>query len=210
MLNKRENTSMAPREDEWKSEPTRLDISVERPKTDNGQDSQDIDFSITKLDGKTYDRNETIANSVRTLCKCYFEEFNLDLELLEHLQKSFKCFINDTQCVVCKRYFRGNHKLNQRLIRSNCESILLKQGPNAALPDHCLPNKGSNPVLQTGQDNHHNTLSRNGKEKKRANLGKWNKTDPIRWPRMNDQVKWNASKILSICSYQNIDQYRKR
>ena len=116
MLNKRENTSMVPREEEWKSEPTRSDISVERPKTDNGQDSQDIDFSITKLDGKTYDRNETIANSVRTLCKCYFEEFNLDLELLEHLQKSFKCFINDTQCVACKKYFRGNHKLNQRLI----------------------------------------------------------------------------------------------
>ena len=116
MLNKRENTSMAPREDEWKSEPTRLDISVERPKTDNGQGSQDIDFSITKLEGKTHDRNETTANSVRNLCKCCFEEFSLDLELLEHLQKSFKCFINDTQCVVCKRYFRGNHKLNQRLI----------------------------------------------------------------------------------------------
>ena len=30
------------------------------------------------------------------------------------------------------------------------------------------------------------------KRKKRVNLGKWNKKDPIRWPRLNDQVKWNA------------------
>ena len=40
---------------------------------------------------------------------------------------------------------------------------MLKHDPNAALPDHCLPKKGSNPVSQTGQDNHHRALSRNGK-----------------------------------------------
>ena len=28
--------------------------------------------------------------------------------------------------------------------------------------------------------------------KKRANLGKWNKKDPVRWSRMRNQVKWNA------------------
>ena len=62
------------------------------------------------------------------------------------------------------RYFRGNHGLNQHLIRSNCHSTMLKHDPNAALPDHCLPKKGNNPVSQTGQDNHHIALSRNGKE----------------------------------------------
>ena len=141
MLNKRENTPIVPREEERKSEQTRIDISVEIPEINNGQDSQDIDFSITKLDGKAYDRNKTIANSVRSLCKCCFEEFRSDLEFLEHLQRSFKCVINDTQCVVCKRYCRENCGLNQHLVRSDCQSIMLKQGPNAAFPDHCLPKK---------------------------------------------------------------------
>ena len=85
ILNKRESTPMVLREEG----PTRLDISIEGPEIDNGQDSQDIDFSVTKLDGKAYDRNETIANSVRSLCKCCFEEFSSELELLEHLQRSF-------------------------------------------------------------------------------------------------------------------------
>ena len=54
MLNKRENTPMFPREEGWKCEPSRLDISVEGPEIHNGQDSQVIDFSITILDGKAY------------------------------------------------------------------------------------------------------------------------------------------------------------
>ena len=49
--------------------------------------------------------------------------------------------------------------------------------------------KSSNPVSQTGQNNHHSTLSWNGKEEERENPGKWNKEDRIRWPRMSDQVK---------------------
>ena len=85
MLNKRESTPMVLREEG----PARLDISIEGPEIDNGQDSQDIDLSVTKLDGKAYDRNETIANSVRSLCKRCFEEFSSELELLEHLQRSF-------------------------------------------------------------------------------------------------------------------------
>ena len=71
---------------------------------------------------------------------------------------------------------------------------MLKQDSNTVLPDHCLRSKGSNPVLQTGQDNHHSTLLQNGKEEERANLGKWNKKDPVRWPRMSAKVKWNALK----------------
>ena len=63
---------------------------------------------------------------------------------------------------------------------------MLKKDPNAVFRDQCLPNKGSNPVSQTGQDNHHSALSWNGKEEERANLGKWNKKDPIRSPRMSD------------------------
>ena len=100
MLNKRENTPIVPREEERKSEQTRIDISVERLEMVNGQDSQDIDFSITKLDGKAYDMNETIANSVRSLCKCSFEEFRSDLKLLKHLQRLFKCVINYTLCGI--------------------------------------------------------------------------------------------------------------
>ena len=136
MLNKRENTPMVPQEEERKSEETKIDSSIERPEIDNGQDSQDIDFSIAKLDGKAYDRNEKIANSVRSLCKRYSEEFSSDLELLEHLQRSFKCVTNDTPCVVCKRYFRGYRGLDQHLIRSNCQSTMLKQDPNGVFSDH--------------------------------------------------------------------------
>ena len=99
MLNKRENTTIVPRDEGQKSQPTRLDILFEEPEIHNGKDSQDIDFSITKLDGEAYDRNETIGNSVRSSCKCCFEEFSSELELLDHLQRSFKCVINDTQ--VC-------------------------------------------------------------------------------------------------------------
>ena len=150
ILNKSENILMVPREEERKSEQSRIDISVERLEIDNGQDSQDIDFSITKLDGKAYDNNETIVNSVRSLCKYCFEEFLSDLELFEHLQRLFKCVINDTQRVVCKKYFRGNRRLNQHVVRSNYQSIMLKQDPNTVIPDHCLPKKRSNQVLQTG------------------------------------------------------------
>ena len=39
ILNKRKNTPMVPREEGWKIEPSRLDISVEGPEIDNGQDS---------------------------------------------------------------------------------------------------------------------------------------------------------------------------
>ena len=99
MLYKRENTPVVPREKGRKNEPTSLDISFERPEIDNGQDSHDIDFNITKLDDKAY-RNVTIANSVRSSCKCCFEEFSSELELLEHLQGSFKCVLNDTQWYV--------------------------------------------------------------------------------------------------------------
>ena len=141
MLNKIENTLYCSWEEERKSEQARINISVERPEIDNVQDSHVIDFGITNLDGKAYDRNEAIANSVRSLCKCCFEEFFSDLELLEHQQRSSKCVINDTQCVVCKRYFRRNPGLNQHLVQSNCQSITLKQDPNAVLPDHCLPKK---------------------------------------------------------------------
>ena len=104
------------------------------------------------------------------------------------------CYKGYSVCVVCKRYFRGDRGLHQHLIRSKCESIMLKQDSNAVPPDHCLPSQGSNPILQTGQDNHHSALSQNGKEEERANLGKWNKKDPIRWPRMSDHVKRNALK----------------
>ena len=149
MLNKREKTPMVLREEGRKSEPARLDISLKRPENDNGQDSQDIDFRITKLDGKAYYRNKTIANSVRGSYKRCFEEFSSELELLEYLHRLFKCVINYTQSVVCKRYFRGHRGLNQHLIRSKCQNIMLKQDPNAVLPDHCLLNKGSNPDSQT-------------------------------------------------------------
>ena len=118
--------------------------------------------------------------------------------------------IKDAQRVVYKRYFRGNRGLNQHLIRSNCQSIMFKQDQNADLPDSCLPKKSSNPVTQTAQNNHHSILCQNGKEEKRANLGKWNKKDRIRWPRISDQVKRNALKIMSTCSYQHMGQYRKR
>ena len=75
---------------------------------------------------------------------------------------------------------------------------MLKLDPNTALPDHCLPNRDSNPVLQTGLDNHHSALSWSGNEEKRVNLRKWNKKDPVRWPMMSDQVTWNA---LGYCVY---------
>ena len=81
---------------------------------------------------------------------------------------------------------------------------MLKQDLNAVLPNHCLPDKGSLPVLQTGEDNHDSALSWNGKEEERVNLGKMNKKDPIRWPRMSDQVKWNAleySVYLQLPTY---------
>ena len=112
MLNKTQNSPIVPREGEWNSEQRKIDISVERPEIDNGQYLQDIDFSITKWDGKAYDGNETIANSIRNVYKRCIEGFSSDLQLFKHLQRPFKCVIKDTQRVVCKRYFRGNHGLN--------------------------------------------------------------------------------------------------
>ena len=40
--------------------------------------------------------------------------------------------------------------------------------------------------------------------KKRVNVGKWNKKDPVRWPRLNDQAKWNTlenSVFLQLPTY---------
>ena len=82
-------------------------------------------------------------------------------------------------------------RLNQHLLRSKCQGVMLKQDLNDVLPDHCFPNNGGN----QSPDNHHNTLSWNGKEEGeegRVNLRKWNKKNPIRWPWMSDQVKWNT------------------
>ena len=45
---------MVPQEKGPKNAPTRLDISVQGPEIDNGQDSQDFNFSIKKLDGKKH------------------------------------------------------------------------------------------------------------------------------------------------------------
>ena len=47
ILNKRDNTPMVPQEKVQKSKPARLYISVEGTQTDNRQDSQDVDFSLT-------------------------------------------------------------------------------------------------------------------------------------------------------------------
>ena len=55
MLNKTQNSPMVPREEERNSEQRKIDISVKRPEIDNGQYLQDIDFSITKWDGKAYE-----------------------------------------------------------------------------------------------------------------------------------------------------------
>lgn len=74
-----------------------------------------------------------------------------------------KCVINDTQCAVCKRYFRVDYGLNQHLIRSKCQGFMLKQDPNPAFPDFCFPNKDGNPVSQKCPDNCHSALSQNGK-----------------------------------------------
>ena len=65
MSNKTENAPMVSQEEAQKSVLGRTYISVEKPEVKNGQDLQDIDFSITNLDGKAYHRNETIVNSVR-------------------------------------------------------------------------------------------------------------------------------------------------
>ena len=79
MLNKTQNSPMVPREEERNSEQRKIDISVKRPEIDNGQYLQDIDFSITKWDGKAYDGNETIANSIRNMYKRCIEGFSSDL-----------------------------------------------------------------------------------------------------------------------------------
>ena len=55
-----------------------------------------------------------------------------------------------------------------------------------------MPNEGSNPVTQTGPENHHSALSWNGKEEERVKLENMIKKDPIKWPRMNDLEKWNT------------------
>ena len=56
---------MVPRVKVQRSEPARLYISLEGTEIDHRQDSKDVDFCLTKLDKKAYDRNETTANSVR-------------------------------------------------------------------------------------------------------------------------------------------------
>ena len=108
---------------------------------------------------------------------------------MEHAQRSFKCVLLNKQCSICERCFKGDRGLNQQLIRSECQ---FEVATHDFLPDHCLPNKGSNPVTQTGPDNHHSAFSRYGKEEERVKLEKWIKKDPVKWPRMSDLEKWNT------------------
>ena len=156
---------------------------------DKGQELQDIDFNIMNLEKKAYDRKVKITENSRIVCKQCLRDFSSELEVMEHAQRSFKCVLLNKQCSICKRYFKGDHGLNQHLIRSKCQ---FEVATHDFLPDHCLPNKGSNPVTQTGPDNHHSTLSRCGKEEERVKLEKWIKKDPIKLPRMSDLEKWNT------------------
>ena len=70
--------------------------------------------------------DETTASSVKSSYKRCFQEFSSELELMEHLQGTFKYIINDTQCIVCKRYFKVDCGLSQHLIWSKRQSVLLK------------------------------------------------------------------------------------
>ena len=93
--------------------------------------------------------------------------------------------------------------MNQQLIRSKYQSIMLKQVPNAVLPAHCLPNRGSD---QSRRQTKIITTAPcvRAERKKRVNVGKWNKKDPVRWPRLNDQAKWNTlenSVFLQLPTY---------
>ena len=90
--------------------------------------------------------NETIVNSVRSSCK------------VEHIQRSFKCVINHTQCIVRRMLFKGDCGLNQYLIHSKCQGVMLRLDPNVVLPDHFLPNNRNKSVAKTGLYNYHSTL----------------------------------------------------
>ena len=76
---------------------------------------------------------------------------------------------NDTQCAVCK-VFQG-----KSWIESTSNSIELSEYYVKARSKCCssrplFAKKGSNSVSQTGQDNHHNTLYRTGKEEERGKI----------------------------------------
>ena len=74
------------------------------------------------MDGKAYDRNKIIINRVRSLCK--------RLNVLQ---------------MMCNVYvFKVDRRLNQHLLRSKCQGVMLKQDLNDVLPDHCFPNNGGN------------------------------------------------------------------
>lgn len=152
------------------------------------------------MDGKAYGRNEIIGNSIKTWCKYYFQEFNL-----EHLQRSFRCVINVTHCIIWKRYFKGDCGLKQRSIQSNCQGVMLKEDSNILFPDHCLPSSSSNPITQTGLDYYQSLLSLNGKEKDRLNVVRLNKKDPMTWLMLGDQVKWNALENSFIYNYHYVE-----
>ena len=125
---------MVPQEKGPKNAPTRLDISVQGPEIDNGQDSQDFNFSIKKLDGKkAYDRNKTVVNSVRRPCKCCFEEFSSELELLEpDFPDNLKIYKTKTilkNSILFKPKYDFKNKILQRKsrIKSTSNSIKLSE-----------------------------------------------------------------------------------
>ena len=96
MSNKTEKVPMVLQEERQNSEPSTIGISVEQFEIDNRKDSWYTNFRFTN-------RNEAIANNVRTLSKCCFEDYSSELELMEQLKRLFKVF-------------EGDCRLNQHLI----------------------------------------------------------------------------------------------
>ena len=115
---------------------------------------------------------------------------------MEHLQRSSKCIGYNTECLVCKRYFKGDRGLTQHLARSSCSSSLMELRQSQE-PNHCIPN-GSKSGSLTDQEKTHSIKSRQEEVKEMKEIQKLKSLEAVNWPPMNDSLRWEEFEKLVV------------
>lgn len=204
--NKIENTPKIPREGGRKSEsigPINLDLEFVTNKgptdveigyihsnmspVDNcdAKVEKIVNISDTEIDFQIED-DMVSSLDVTWECKVCSSSFPTEIKLMEHLQRSYHCVSNNTQCVVCKKYFKGEKGLNIHLAKSSCCKQEEASSPNIIQTDRPL----------TNPDKTHSVPSRLKFDDERRKLANIPTKKQIRWPQMKEDACWRKFENL--------------
>jgi hypothetical protein len=182
-----EKSPMIPREEGRESESTTelIPEGITCPMADEDNPTKDIDFQIepvvSYIEGGNWD------------CKVCSFKSNKEIDLLEHLQRSYKCMIRDTECNICGKCYKGRRGLDVHLSRSKCGQEVELQSTE---PQNITPTEST----LTNQDKTHSVASRQQVECDKRILANVMEKCPVKWPAMKDDKNWK--KLDDVVSAQ--------